>query len=603
MLDAPQYVPIPERSRSQDPLGLGSANMALYRDVFPGMNNRVRYIRVYSAICWMVGRLWESLDNEAEPEDIEEAFACGLEKIQLLLVWANKIWGVKSLPGIERIWPLNNETGILRYREMPTRAARTRLDEDEDASAAGATLLDPNEYSPSATNGFQFLTRDDELAEVYHLTPGGERLAEAFAEHLRGTVCKRKGWFEDPFESEIKENELNNYYELLRLDAPTPKEREAFTANYFPTHFTEAPSGVPLRADRFARAQGLTLVLRALQAEEAAAGAPGAYIDVNRIRHTMARGAGSDGIPLELGDVRDVQRKWCSLQVRQYLKLALETLFRACELKIYQAVVKSFQYSESGERTHLSRSIEDIAARVGGLARDNLLKEAPSPHTVGGLLKAIDAARGNSASLYLAGVENPRVDIETTMAELQRDARFTKAKGYEGRAVANAFFAVLWCASEAAHLPEQSLFEHGDMLPLSTLRRLIEAYVDAPVEELVTMLVRDYVVNLHFDVVRTRAEDDVRAGKMPKDRYRILLGDQGLERNMAGNQNLSNPRMLEDTLLHVLYLLAQLGLIKQSEKNKREFQLRGAGRKRAAEVVPPSPFDAVPVPHSGPVFA
>jgi hypothetical protein len=511
-----------------------------------------------------------------------------------MLVWANsQLWKVKGLPGSSRKWPGATELKALSYRDMPTRRALAELEDDDEADPKpGVTLLDANEYSPSATNGFHFLTVHPDWVGVYELTAGGEQLAKAFADHLQATECPRKKWFADPFANELKAGELAKFSELLRLDAPTPGEQAAFAAHYFPTVFTQEKDSLPVPEDFFLRAQGMTLALRAMLAEERAAGTQGALIHVNQIRHTMARSAGSDGQPFELTDVQAVHRRWQSLQIRQYLKLALETLLRACEARIHQAIVKSFRFTETGERLHVSRSIEDIASDIGVMVRENLSEETPAPHTVGSLLQRIEAARGDAASLYLAGVNNARVDIQSTMWELRQDSKFKVADDKQGRATARACFALLWCAAEAAHLPEESLYEHADMLPLSTLRELTETNAEARIEDFVAMMVRDYVVNLHFDVVRSRAEDDVNAGKTPKDRYRILLGDAGLERNLAGNQALSNAPVLEDTLHHVLYLLAQLGLIKQSEKNKYEFRLLAPGRRRAAETVPPSPLQA-----------
>lgn len=96
MLDYPQYVPRPEGARGPDPLGMQSTIMGLYRKVLPGLNNRARYIRVYSAICWMVSQIWDTLDDDASDEAIQAAFDAGIPKIQLLLVWGNTRWNVRA---------------------------------------------------------------------------------------------------------------------------------------------------------------------------------------------------------------------------------------------------------------------------------------------------------------------------------------------------------------------------------------------------------------------------------------------------------------------------------------------------------------------------
>lgn len=53
-----------------DPLGTNAVVESLYRSVFPGINNVVAFIRVYSAICWMVRQIDETARRTRDP-DIE----------------------------------------------------------------------------------------------------------------------------------------------------------------------------------------------------------------------------------------------------------------------------------------------------------------------------------------------------------------------------------------------------------------------------------------------------------------------------------------------------------------------------------------------------
>ena len=92
---------------------------------------------------------------------------------------------------------------------------------------------------------------------------------------------------------------------------------------------------------------------------------------------------------------------------------------------------------------------------------------------------------------------------------------------------------------------------------------------------------RDYVINLYFDVVRERCEEDYASNQPVKDRYRILTGDDGLERNFLGNQHLSQVRAMGDILRSALFLLAQCGLVAQNPKGQSAFKLTAAGRKGA----------------------
>lgn len=58
MFDRPIFTePLAFEIAGDDPLGLAPTNERLYMAVFPGVNNVVRYIRVYSAICWSVRQI------------------------------------------------------------------------------------------------------------------------------------------------------------------------------------------------------------------------------------------------------------------------------------------------------------------------------------------------------------------------------------------------------------------------------------------------------------------------------------------------------------------------------------------------------------------
>ncbi|MBC8737174.1 hypothetical protein F6X40_10175 [Paraburkholderia sp. UCT31] len=594
MFDFPQYVPLPKTSRSADPLGLQSSNMARYRSVFSGMNNGVRYIRVYSAICWMVKQVWLSLPEDSDDDEVKAAFEAGLPKIQLLLVWGNKRWGT-SLPGTDRKWPEETDDGMLTYAERPT-AAAYEAQEDEDGDAKnGTTLLASDWYLPSATWGFGFLDRHERLDSAFRLTAGGERLADAYQALLDDLVARAKlkraqvEWLRSRQELTINAAGVEQLREVLRLDAPTRLEQERFVAQFYPL---DPDAGFPALFS--ARCRALTLALRAIAVEEEAATMPGQFVPVERIRHTMARGRATNGKKLVLEDLGDTPCTWQNLQVRQYMKLALETLFRASQHEIHHAVVKGYSVDSAGHRTARPRDIESIAARVGALAQAS--PTWVGHQTVGQRLAAIDDERGDAPSLYCAGATNPRLDIDGKFAELERLRRFTTTTGNVREAVGGALFALLWCASEARLMACDSL--DGDRLTLQELREFTVAHANDSVEAYVATLVRDYVINQHFEVVRDRTEDDINARKPPKDRNRIVVGDEGLELNLSGSEVLSTVPVLSDTLLHALYLSAQAGLITQ-ERDKDAFKLTTLGRRRAMQPVTlgdrTAAFNAAPV--------
>ena len=104
MLDHPVFSQYIDDTQAVDPLGTAPSVEALYRSIFPGINNAVEYIRVYSAICWMVRQI-DLAARKARDPDIAALSAAGLEKIQLLLTWYNVTQDVGGLAGADRTWP------------------------------------------------------------------------------------------------------------------------------------------------------------------------------------------------------------------------------------------------------------------------------------------------------------------------------------------------------------------------------------------------------------------------------------------------------------------------------------------------------------------
>jgi hypothetical protein len=296
----------------------------------------------------------------------------------------------------------------------------------------------------------------------------------------------------------------------------------------------------------------------------------------------MARGFATNGAALDLTDLERTQRIWQSLQLRKYLKVALETLFRSCEVRIHHAMVKSFSRDANGNPVVVPRTLEAIAQQVGELAQDSLKTPAS---TLEALLNAFTLAQGAAPSLYFAGLEQPQLDLPQNMRRMETDAHFQLSSGQdssEGDAVASALGALLWCAVEARQLPDDSLVEEGDRLPLSTLQELVERFKNAPPSEFVAEVVNNHVLNLHFAVVCERCVEDFEANRPVKDRYRVLLGDEGLERNQSGGQLLTSAEEMRDILLHALFLLSQSGFIDQNPNRPQGFRLTDAGRARAS---------------------
>ncbi|MFM0378443.1 hypothetical protein PQQ72_15655 [Paraburkholderia strydomiana] len=71
--------------------------------------------------------------------------------------------------------------------------------------------------------------------------------------------------------------------------------------------------------------------MRAIIASENDVGAPKGFVPETMVRHAMGSGLAPDGTKVDIDELELARGVWASLQVRQYLKLALETLLRLTE--------------------------------------------------------------------------------------------------------------------------------------------------------------------------------------------------------------------------------------------------------------------------------
>ena len=583
MFDHPHFVSVQKFSRGPDPLGLQSSNMARYQSVFPGINNRARYIRVYSTICWMVRYIWNNLPEDADDDQIQSAFDFGLQKIQLLLIWENTRAEMPTLAGTDRQWPEEGVTEALTYRSMPTNEAAKKLHADEGAEiAAGATLLAPAEYRPSITRGFGLLERWIGYDDVFDFTDEAVPLADAYEDHLQKLVSDGKlkptqlKWLKSLDDNKISSVKLDALWEALRLDNPTRDEKDAFILRFYPS----AEDAVLPTSDIIARCRGLTFALRALELEEKAAGVENAYVAADAVRHTMARGHSAAGEFVPSEDLGETPLIWKNLQVRQLLKLALETLLRVTEYTIHHTLASGYELNDDGRRVGAPRSIDAIAMRVGELAAAQL--EPHNHRPIEWFMHAIERERGAHECLYSAGIDAAHLDIRRNLRELRKAAQFTTTKGSAGSAAGKAFYALLWCAVESAHMQLDS--RNGDRPSLLDIREVSLRSKSLEPTEYVALVVRDHVIAQLFDVARERTETELARGSAVVDRNRIVMGDGGLELNLASARALSDVSVLDDNLLHALYFLAQAGFVRQNDKG--DFQLTPAGRKRAAAKLP-----------------
>ncbi|WP_234775366.1 hypothetical protein [Paraburkholderia tropica] len=561
-----------------DPLGLQSANMALYRTMFFGINNVADSIRVYSAVCWMVQRARErslALPSE-QAEKRRELADSALEKIDLLLVWCNRSER-NGLLGTDRDWPEGNEPVTLRLKEILSKAqAKKKKDTGEVNTARGAYLMTAPQYRPSIINGLGFLAYDaDEIKGFYRLTDAGIELANAFAAHLEEVVSKSNDagsmkqlvrWLEDPEDLMIVPSRVPMLYPVLRLDVPHPAEQKAFLSQYFPL-----PDAQPtLSAEWKGRHQGITLALRAIVAAEKDIAAKDGFVPEAMVRHAMGSGLAPDGTLVDINELEEAQGVWASLQVRQYLKLALETLLRLTEFKTRGVM---------GSEAH---RIHQVAEAVSAMAAD----EKEVRELLADWLERWKVRQGAAATLYEAGAVKGAVpglkSLPTLFDELRAASRQRTDKA--GKAAYLALVALSYCAVEARNWEGKKAYrlaDGRDRLAPQRLAQLASRYAERPAQEFLSMIIRDFVVNLHFRMVRERAEAEP---TNPRERYILVPGEEGLEVNLE-RQTTFLPPILTDRLRCAMLLLEQAGLLLKDEQQggALAFKLTLPGRRRAAQ--------------------
>lgn len=539
-----------------DPLGTNAVVESLYRSVFPGINNVVAFIRVYSAICWMVRQIDETARRTHDP-DIETLSLEGLEKIQLLLGWYNVRQSIRGLAGGGRLYPEGGMKVQLSTKVIIGAHDQKAMERDPDYEpSSGANFLQAVQYGPSIINGMPCLQVTG-IRGAYQLTDAGEKLADAYEKTIAKHPCR--DWLADIGKLHVSDEEVLEMGGMLDLLGPSQDEVDAFLEQFYP----KSQNGLTLGPNWEYRQQGLTLALRAIYAEQTTPmykdGVP-----ENVIRFAMARGRTHDGsYELELADCTQAQSWWASLQLRQCVRITQGILLRLCESWVHRAVV-----------TNKPREILDCSQGLG----KKLLTLLPenTRQKVASLIAVMEDWRGNEPTLYAAGPQLQYAQrIEFLLDDLLRVRHFVHNSDEEEQALRSAYTALLYCASEAKNFRTDPYFDQAlenERLTLGKLADIMMAHMHDSPAAFMAHIVQHYVLLQHFGIVQERAARDGRS------RYVLLKGDQGLERTGSG-ENFVGIDLLMDRLQHALLLAAQCNLLVQNEKT-RTFSLTHEGRRR-----------------------
>ena len=555
-LDKPYYTDPLTDNFVFDPLGTNAVVESLYRSVFPGINNVVAFIRVYSAICWMVRQIDEAARRRRDP-DIEALSRDGLEKIQLLLSWYNVRQNIRGLAGGGRLYPEGRRKVKLSMKVIVGAQDQKAVDRDPDYEpSSGANFLQAVQYGPSIINGMPCL-KVTGIRGAYLLTDAGEKLADAFEKAI--AKHPRRDWLADISKQHVSDEEVAKMGGMLDLLNPSQDEIDAFIEQFYP----ESTDGLSLGPNWEYRHQGLTLALRAICAEQKTSKYE-AGVPENAIRFAMARGRTHDGsYELAIEDCAQAQSWWAGLQLRQYVRIAQGVLLRLCESWVHRAVL-----------TNKPREILDCAQGLG--EKLLTLLAVDTRRDVASTIKMMEDWRGNEPTLYAAG---PRLEhaqrIEALLDSLLSVRYFAHNSVEEERALHSAYIALLYCASEAQNFRTDPYFDHAlenERLTLGKLVYVMQAYkCDSPAA-FMAHIVQYHVLLQHFGIVQERAARDGRS------RYVLLKGDLGLERTGNG-EDFVGIDLLVDRLRHALLLAVQCGLVVRDEE-AGTFSLTREGQRR-----------------------
>lgn len=555
-------------SRGGDPLGLETACSSLYQSVFAGLNNNVQYIRVYSAMCWMIQQVKQHLGHLPSDEEKDSAFQSGLPKMLLLLVWANRNKNLTGLPGIQRDWSPKSGKLHFSFETMPTRLSRNAAEEaSEEGGSEGIHFMTPTQYWPSFKTGLALLRDTNENSWMMDLTAEGEALGEAFGKTLQGLDPALLSWLRNPFKITHPAEKLTPLSKALALHArPSRDERELFLKQFFPIS-AQAFSAYETFEER---SKGLTLVLRVL-ACHATCDDEG-YLSVENIRQAMGVGVLADSSPVDTLNIEDTHHTWRALQLSQYLRLALEALFRVAEVVTHQLATENSFMGTAHDRSTVGIAGQIVHQAIGALQLEQSI-------TVEDLLATLQPRK--AATLYEAGLHSDLWNPHVRMNALIVSSKFNLSKGNPAESASLALQGVLWCIAEYRTTSTQVQDRIATHPSLSRLSVLAADYAKRPAKAFFVHLVQEYVLKLHASTARDRTWIDIRENRAVRNRFRIIEGDTGLERSLSRGSKLTDIKLMPDILRHALLLLTQAGLTDKNPAGSM-FRLTDQGHQWAA---------------------
>ncbi|CAJ0822604.1 hypothetical protein LMG19087_04899 [Ralstonia wenshanensis] len=511
----PVFTTPPSKGAVGDALGINASTERLYGGVFPGMNNAVRHVRVYSTLCWAVNTVWETLDGRrVTAPELRRTMSRMLWKMQLLLSWSATVAGESGFPGKSR------------FDDAPGTVTLTR----EAFPDVATSFLDDVWYRPSLVGGFRFLEAGDGRDKgTYKCTPAGKKLAKAYEDVASQWLSpKLFTWLKSSEDVECTLKRLEKLRPVLSLTKPDPAEIAAFVKQFYDVEPRRHAS--------------ILLALRSLEALEA--DRPCSH-STDRIRHTMAAGMTPFGRLVDMDGISKIQGQWTVLQLRALQRLALDTMLSLLEREIFRR-----------ECDGLSRNQAQV---VEGIL-DAFKKEGGAQFLSGPLsepLEHLKEFQGQYPTLQQASMSDEKHrfyigDLKTRLRSL------SNADWATAQPLPLAVQALLVCAAEAQNLaknPEAAKHLGSDpgRCSLKELASAAQGHLSATGAEFVAHVFYKFVIGQHLRVAKARSY----AVSDGADRFVFALEDAELSRNSVGiSPDFVRPGDTADTLYNVLLLLA-----------------------------------------------
>ena len=510
----------------------------IYGNVFPGINNVVQYIRVYSALCWQISLVEEYLkDAKLTAQEARDAYSTAMEKIQLLITWVNLPYNVPNLVGTNRSYPTDNRSVELVFASFGT---------------SRAAYLEAVQYRPSLTNGLEFA--EIRSHGILGNTAAGKALAKAFDQHVR--TKPGYDWLSDISALHATPARVVNLNQALNLTSPSTAERRAFLEQYFPK---ERPAN--LDSSQAHRWASLVLVLRVIAVLEN----EGYHASDTSVRIGMARGRGYDDTIVDISGVKLEQQWWAVLQVRQLHRLAMDTLEVVLE-----------HYLDICVHNRLPRDIASVCVNLGKQLDQHLGDAAMKrldDHVAG-----IKEIQGGHDCLYHVPYGKLNDDVFELIKPLMYDVQANPDGTFP--ILVDAFKALVTCAVEARNLhaneyAQEAVESDPGESSLAELAESAAQFGSKTAGEWLAYLVQHWVINRHFEIAAFRSRNGD-----GKNRFRFVMGDSGLQRYDM-TQRPSVTTMAQDRLRQALRLLRQAGLLELQKDGEVEgYVLTEEGRLR-----------------------